>query len=441
MLQVSLRGCLSTTILLLLTTTVGGQEPVRLSERFEEGSRYRVRVRIDLMGSLTLPADKDRPAPQTVKLQGNTAFDYDERVLSLSPEGQVRRALRHCQRMEIQRSFGDRQQQNVLRPAVRRLVLLREKQNKEPFSPDGPLLWTEIDLIRNDVFVPLLGGLLPDRPVKPGDTWQANLAAVHELTGMTKIELGQLDCRLEGINGGPGQRRQAQVAFNATIRGSSDDGRSQQQIQGYYLFDLESNHLAYILLKGVHTLLDARGAEVGRLEGRFVLSRQLDGRFPELEDQAIKGVVLEPTPDNTRLLYENNELGVRFQFGRRWWVTSVRGNQVTMDAAEGHGLLLTIEPMGRLPSGDQFLTESRDWLNSQKARVLRVDPVKPVPGAPGLEHFALEAEMANQRFVMDYYVLRQGTGGALLAARLVPSNLSVVQQEVERLARSLTLGK
>ena len=101
-------------------------------------------------------------------------------------------------------------------------------------------------------------------------------------------------------------------------------------------------------------MLDKDGKEVGRIEGRFVLTRQANTRSPVLSDTALKDVATEPNADNTRLLYDNRELGVRFLYPRRWHVASVRGSQVTLDSADGSGLLVTLDPLTRAPTGAAF---------------------------------------------------------------------------------------
>ena len=58
--------------------------------------------------------------------------------------------------------------------------------------------------------------------------------------------------------------------------------------------------------------------------------------------------------------------------------------------------------------------------------------------AAGLEHFALETEAAAQKAVMDYYVVHQANGGAMLAARLISTDAEV-RKEVEGIARGLTI--
>jgi hypothetical protein len=423
---------------LLVTSPVRAEEPIHPGERFSPGYQYHVSVRVDLTGTLSLPAEKGKAAPAPLTLNGDSAIEYDERVLTAANDGTVQKTMRLCRRTDFRRTLGNRPQENTLRPAVHRLVILRRDNAEVPFSPDGPLTWGEIDLIRTDVFTPALTGLLTDRPIRPGDRWTATEGAVRELTDLERIDEGKVECRLEQVTVAEG-RRQARVALTGTVRGVNEDGPNRQVLEGYFLFDLESNYLSYLYLKGIHALLDKDGREVGRVEGRFVMTRQANTTCLELTDDALKSVSAEPDADNTRLLYENSDLGVRFLYPRRWRVGAVRGTQVTLDGADGNGLLLTLDPPARVPAGTQFQAESRTWLVKQRARILHEEPVRRVQAEPALEAFALEAELGGQKFLMDYYVAHQPAAGATLAARLVPADRETARREVEKLARSITL--
>jgi hypothetical protein len=417
---------------------VRAEEPVRLRERFPVGYLYQVRTRVELSGSLTPEPVKGKPAPKPVTIRGDSAVEYEERVLTVSPGGEVEKTVRVCRRMEVKRTVGGQRQGIALRPGVRRLVILRRGSTEVPFSPDGPLLWGEIDLVRTDVFTPALAGLLPERGVRVGERWTASAAAVQELTDMEKVE-GRVECRLEEVYTERG-RRTAKVSFGGTVRGTNEDGPSRQKLAGHLLFDLESNHISYLLLKATHSLLD-RDKEVGRVEGRFVLMRQPLASSRELGDSALKGVKLEPDADNTLLLYDNPDLGVRFLHPRRWRLAEVRGSQVALATPDGSGLLLTLDPPARVPTGNQFLAESRAFLEKQKVRILRVVPPERLRAGAHLERFALEAQSGAQKFWMDYYVTRQANGGATLAARLLPRDLAALRKEVDRIARSVVVTK
>lgn len=434
------RAFLGVVVLLGVATAARCQDALTLREAFPVGYQYHVSTRVDLTGSLALPPDKGQTTPRTLPITGESAIEYDERILTLGTDRQVSKTARIYRQIDFNRKVGDLPQQSTIRPAVRRLVVLRHKQSEVPFSPDGPLTWGEIDLVRTDVFTPALVGLLPDKPVRPGDHWTAAVAAIEELTDLERIE-GKLDCRMDQVTLFS-NRRHARVSLSGSVRGLNEDGPSRQEMEGYFFFDLESNHLSYLYLKGVHYLLDKDGKEKGRIEGRFVLTRQAHQRSADLSEEAWRNVPQEPNAENTQLLYDNPDLGVRLLYPRRWRVAGVRGRQLAIDEVNGSGLLLTLEPPARVPLAAQFLAESRNYLQQQKAKVLRVDAPRRLQGTPReMDYFAIDIEAMNQRATMDYYIVRQGEGGVVLAARLLPNDLANLRKEVEAMARSVTITR
>ena len=428
-------------ILTLIAPVVAAAEPVRLREAFAAGGQYHVAIREEAAGELRLPAQAGKPAPPPLKVRGRGAFEYDERILDPgAPENPTPRTLRIYRRVELERTVDDQAQESSLRPAVRRVVLLRNGHREVPFSPDGPMTWAEVHLVSKDVFTPALAAaLLPDRPVSPGDRWLARSAAAQELTDLEQIE-GGLECRFEEVTALNG-RRLARVHFAGAVRGVSEDGPSRQQLDGFYYFDLESSHLSYLTLKGIHSLLDKTGQEAGRIEGQFTLTRQAHVRCPELADEAVRGLAVEPTPENTLLLYESAELGVRLLHPRRWRMQTAKGRQLFFDAANGYGVMVTLEPPSSVPTAAAYLAETQGFIAKEKGKVLRTDGPRRLTGPPDeLDHFALDVDMAGRRERLEYYVLRQPAGGATIAARLTPSaDLGAVQADVERIARGLRM--
>lgn len=411
--------------------------PVALREAFRPGYQYHVSTRVEISGALTLPAEPGQAA-RPLPMNGHSAIEYDERVVSVV-SGAVEKTVRIYRRVDLQRLVGGRPQQSGLRPGVRRLVLLRLGQVEVPFSPDGPLTWGEIDLVRTDVFTPALAGLLPGGPVQPGERWTADNSAVQELTDFERIEEGKLECRLQEVTM-LNQRRLARIAFAGVLSGVNEDGPSRQELDGYCFFDLESQHVSYLYLKGTHILLGNDRKESGRVEGRFVLTRQAHAPCTDLGDAALQGIELAPNERNTLLLYEHAELGVRFLHPRRWKVAATRGRQITLDEVNGSGLLVTLEPPARVPTAAQFLAETRAFLEQQKAKIVREESTQRLQASPQeLERFAVHADMEAHQVCLDYYILRQAAGGATLAARLLRSDQTALRKEVEAIARSLII--
>jgi hypothetical protein len=422
--------------LLVVAQLAAADEAVRMEEKFPVGARHKVRVRVELTGSLKPPPGKGKPA-EPVRIEGSSSIDYEERILSQSG-GVINRSLRLCERFEMKRSIAGKQQQLALRPEVRRLVVLRKGHTESAFSPDGPLYWGELDVVRTDVFIPALTGLLPSRAVRPGEVWQASGASVQELTDLEKVEAGGMDLRLERIVK-DGKRRLAKVQLSGTVKGVGEDGTASHKLQGLYHFDLDEGYLADLVLNGEMSLLDKDGKEAGKVEGRFVMVRTPGGSAEGLSDEAVRKLKTEPDEENTRILYDNPDAGVRFLYPRAWRLTREMGNQYALDGPEGEGVLITLDSPGKTPTARQLKEEARQWVEKQKGAVLREQDSVTLRASPRLDWFGLEARMGGDAFWMDYYVTVQEAGGATLAARSRHASLKQSRKDTSMIAGSISI--
>jgi hypothetical protein len=418
------------------------QEAGTLTEAFKPGHSYRVDVQVKLSGRLALPQEKGK-APQVVSIAGESRLQYDERILA-AEDANTLKAVRAYREVEFKRTLGPVAQEASIRPSVRRMVVMKSGPRKAPFSPDGPLTWGEIDVVRTDVFTPAaVPGLLPTGPVKPGQSWKPTDAAVAELTDMEKVEEGSLTVEFVGVavvNG----RRTARLGVGGTVRGVNEDGPSRQRLDGTAYFDLESNLLVYLSLKGTHELLDGSGQVMGAIDGQFTMKRSPLGQVPpDLSDPSLAGLVLTPTPENTLLLYDNPDLGVRFLYPRGWRIGAVQGKQVTLDHARlGAGVLITVEPAAKVPTADEYAKEITAFLQKEKAAVTASEPPTRVRGEPAtLDRFRLDTTFGMDKVRLEYAVLKQSDGGATVAARLPAEHAAQLLPDVERVIRSLSITK
>jgi hypothetical protein len=364
--QTAMTSASAVIVVILFAAAAMAEPPIRLRETFVVDYQYHVSCRVELSGILTVPPESDKDKPTNVEMRGTSAIEYDERVLeSSTTESTAAKTLRIYRRVDLERKVGDKPQQAKLRPNVRRLVILRTGHREVPFSPDGALTWSEIDLVRTDVFTPALAALLPDQPVAPGDRWRAGAAAVEELTDIEKVEEGALECRFDEVTRLAG-RRLARIHLAGTVRGINDDGPNKQTLVGYFYFDLESNHLSYLSLAGTHFLLDKEGKTIGTVKGQFVLTRQANTKSPDLSDDVVRRLALQPNADNTLLLHEDTDLGVRFLYPRRWRVGLIRGRQIALEEPAGNGLMISVEMLKDTPTPAEYLAETKAYLANQK---------------------------------------------------------------------------
>jgi hypothetical protein len=425
--------------LFFLAGLATADDAVRIEEQFPVGKRYTVRTRVELSGTLVPPASKGKES-KPVKVQGTSAIDYEERVLAVSARGEVMRTLRQCQRVDFRRTTAGREQEQGLRPTVRRLVVWRKGHTESAFSPDGPLLWGELDVVRTDVFIPALAGLFPEKAVSVNDTWKATTAAVKELTDLEKVEEGGIECKLEKIVR-VGTRRLARVRFTGTVKGVGEDGTVRHKVQGTFHHDLAGKYLADLVLNGIMSMLDADGKEAGRVEGRFVMIRSPGSKEDGLSDEAVRKLkTTVPNDENTRILYDNADVGVKFLYPRSWAISREGDNQVEMAGPGGDGLLLTLDGPGKTPTVKQLRTEAQQWVTKQKGKVLRYQDAVVLRRSPMVEWFSVEAKVSEQTFWMDYYTARQDKGGATVAARLRADGITRSRTEVAGIVKTLLVS-
>jgi hypothetical protein len=423
--------------LLAAVPFAAANEPVRLVEKATPGSEFRVVTQSTISGELLTPVAKDKP-PERIRISGNSSIDYSERVLPVDAKDADFKSLRVYEKIDFEKKAGDRTDNMTLRPAVRRLVFMKKGPHKVPFSPDGPLLWGEIDLLRTDIVVPALGGLLPDKAVKVGDSWKATPAAVTELTDLEKVEKGELVCKLDRVIA-VGPRKVAEVSFDGTLTGINEDGPTRQQLSGRFQVDLVAECISFLKVTGEHFLLDADGKDAGHVSGTFEMTRIPAPGHPGLTEAVVKSLDLNPSPENTKLLYHSPETAVRFIHPRNWRVVRSTGRQITLDETDGAGLLITLDAADGAPTAARYLREAVKELEERGGKILDSKP--PERLAEGLERFLLDVQLGKEKVTMAYFVIRQEKGAATLAGRVPEPFREVRLKELDGLARSFVVTR
>lgn len=421
-------------------TAIAADPAVRLVETFDEKNVCRVEIKSEISGKIRVPDGDGKPA-KAVDLSGRHHFQYDERPLP-AEDATGKKLVRAYRTVDFSRTVGGREQKADIRPEVRRMVVMRsDKGKKAPFSPDGPLAFDDIDVVKSDLFCPaLVPGLLPAKAVTAGTRWRATDEAVADLTDLEKVEGGGLDVEFVGVIES-NKRKYAKLSLSGTVKGTSEDGPSRQQIDGTAYFDLEANRLSYLKLNGVHEMLDDKGQATSKIEGSFTLTRETSPKADEFTDAALKGVELKPTDDNTLLLYDNPDLGVKFLHPRRWRVGVVQGRQFTLDEPQGGGVLFTVTTPAKTPTAAAFQDEAKAFLAKQKAKMSPIPEPKRWQAKPAIDRFAIDAELTGGKVRMEYAVLATTDGGVTMAARLPEKLAAELAPDLDRVLKSMTVTK
>jgi hypothetical protein len=412
-------------------------EKVLLYEDFQTRKPVRIDIGTTLSGRLALPdrENKRDGKPEVVTVTGTARLDYDEVLLPRDAEGNLV-ALRQYRDVEFRRRLGDTDQQAGVRAGVRRMVVLRNAAGKKvPFSPDGPLTLAEIDVVRTDLFSPVLvTGLLPKPPAGVGNTWPASDAAVVELTDFNEVEKNELVIELAAflmIDG----RKHAKLTIAGTVRGTGEDGVSIQTFAGTGYFDTERKIFVSLSLSAKNQLLGPDGKTVnGEVAGTFVVRRAYVTDSP-LTAEVVKGFEPTPTDAKTRLLFNDPEFGATFTYPRRWRLGTVGQGRLTVNEATGAaGIQLTrYAPDGT--TVDKQFAEAKELAARQKWTVTGATPPK-----DGRFTLSVTTDKGDN-LKLDTRVLSTADGVTVLSARYPVARAAELLPQIDSILDGVTLAK
>lgn len=403
----------------------------RLSETFSIGNRFRIQTTTELSGSMLFTPNNQ--TKKQIQIKGISQIDFDETILALDSSQKVNMSLRDYRKVELSRTLDGQKQETTLRPEVRRLALSRQGLKKIPFSLEALLTWNELDLIRTEVFPCALAGLFPSRSIGLNESWSAGLEAVQELTDLELLESSQVLCKLDSVNL-VNNRQTARISFLGNASGINEDGPNQQILDGYIFFDCETRHLSFLYLKGTSILKNKEGRDVGRIEGRYTLSREM---LPAVQLENKSLAQYQPDANNTRLLFESPGTAFSFHYPREWKVTSQSDFQATLDHSKDAGLLITREKASKYTSTAIYRNEVLAFIRQQQLRMETQSEIQAVGGTPGLEFFSWDVQIESRRMYLLYFVYRLGQSIFTFACRCPQENKASLRSDMMRIVTSI----
>lgn len=423
-------------IVLTSTAQLAQQQDVVIQESISAGASLEIQSSVNLKGKMVeYKPDSKEGKPTAIWASGGSR--YRERILDVTPNREVTGTARRYLSATLDKQKADHKERVVLRPAAERVVFRRASDQSMIFSPDGPLMAAELDLLQADAFTAAFAGLLPQKPVKIGDQWSAKPAAASELTGVEPIQSGSLNCVLREVKS-TDDGTVARVNLSGTLSGPTDQGPTQMLIEGHLLFDLDTQLITYLLMNGRSEIKDSVGRIVGQLDGRYELTRRPAIDDPRLSDAALNGLVLKPTPETTSLMFESSNLAIRFVYPRNWELTSVNKNIIQLDEPTGGSLRLTIDA-SPVAGTEKLRGELLNWLKGQKAAVGESGAIESVQISETrkADRFTVRAALNKSDREWTYLLFRHNDRTATLAANFVAERAETLRNDLVAVARRL----
>jgi hypothetical protein len=379
-----------------------------IREKIEVGTQVHTRLQLVIRGKVRVADDK------TASLAGQALLEYPERVLEIGPDGTARKVVRFYQDARAKFAMEGGEDARQLQPQTRLIVGEREEQSMVLWSPAGPLVGDERELIEDVLDASRLPGLLPAEPVAMGATWAPDPGAVQAVCDFDHFIESNLKGRLASADKG-----KATIVIEGTAQGLSAGAEVKSEVHATLTVNLTSGLAEQI----VWEQKDSRGpspiSPPGDYDVRIVITRSKTDS-PQLSEKTLAGLSLTADPTSKLLVFEGPGGAYRFLYDRNWHVTAVQRDIVILRRMEGTEFVaqlnVTVLPdrkAGTVMNPEEFqatIEKTKVWNISQ---IVRADAI-PTNQDFNLQMVSAYGQQGELRMLQKHYLVTTARGKQLV---------------------------
>jgi hypothetical protein len=307
----------------------------------------------------------------------------------------------------------------MLRPEVSLLVAERRDRDGPVVvaSPFGPLTRSELELVEGLGDPLALAGLLPPKPVVPGEHWRVHDWAAQAVSGYDQIVSNDLTATLESVDAA-----RARIRLNGVTRGSALGGSGTITVEGFLTFDRRLAGIDQLELSRVE--VRQPGPIEAGLDVKSSLSMRRQPVVPPatLGDAALAGVPLEITPEREMLRLSGPDGKSTLVHDRHWHLFWVDPKLIVLKrldqgqvVAQCNIALGPAAAKGRHQDPNQFRDDIRRALKQRFVEFLGAGEVAGHPAGGFRYKVGVQGREGDFPVVWYYYLLASPEGDQLLA--------------------------
>ena len=329
------------------------QKVYDLRHEINAGIRQQVQAAIEVRGDLLIKTEDADPQKMPIVVSGKVV--YDERLLAVEDSPSTRRSVRHYRDASADIKVGKGLLTPQLDPGRRILVAQIDGSGARLFSPLGPLRREDLDLVDIQGNSLAVSGLLPERPVRAGESWKLNPELLAILLGLEVITRHDVQGTLEQPDSPT-----AVLTIQGTVEGAADGVASKIEIKAKVNFDLTRRSVTW-LAANFRERREIGHAQPGLdVTARLRLAITPATEAEALSDQALRGLPLTATPGATLLELQPQNSFFRLMHDRRWRVMLDRHDLCVLRCVDRGDLIAqcNISELGDAEPGKRLGLES-----------------------------------------------------------------------------------
>ncbi len=285
--------------------------PQTLRSERKTGQTDRVAVLMEVGGDFKELVEGKQ---QRVPMSGVARLVYHEKALAT---GEKPRSVRFYEKAESAAKFKDGGHNPTLDDRRRLVAVAIDPEGVNMFAVREPLTRDElevIDILGNSL---LLDNLLPDDPVAVGESWRPAKKVVAALLGLDAATRSEMRCSLKEVT-----KTVARVELSGYVEGTVNDTKTRIELKGKYRFDLKTKRIDWFAMvtredRGISHVASGFDVTV-----RLQMTVAPEESAPELAEEKLAGLNIEPTFEQSRLHYESSRDHWTIVYDRSWYLNS-----------------------------------------------------------------------------------------------------------------------
>jgi hypothetical protein len=323
-----LTACLST----FFVATCFAEETYDLKFSLKTDSVQQVQAVVEVRGDLLVQAGEGEQQKLPIVVSGKVT--YDERMLAIDTAKGSRRSVRNYREASAEVKVG----QGLATPQInaeRRLVVAEiDAGGSTLFCPMGPLSREDLELIDIQGNSLAVSGLLPDQPVRAGETWQLNREFLAILLGLDVITSSDVQGTLDKMDG-----KTAILTIQGSLEGAAQGVAAKIELKAKANFDTAQRAVTW-LAANFRERREISHAEPGfDVTARLRVAITPQTAADALSDTALRDLPLTATAGATLLELHPQHSDFRLIHDRRWRVLLDRHDLCVLRCVDGGDLI------------------------------------------------------------------------------------------------------
>ncbi len=410
----------------------------RLEPQSDAGKIQRYTAAVEVQGTVRLNADGKKVTTAPLAVLAN--FEFDERVLAAQND-QPQRVLRHYTQAAADIRVNNRAVKNVLRDDTRLVALDRGAESISLYSPLGPLVRDELELLRFPGEPLVWNALLPADPVEVGGSWKILDFITAALLGIDVVTASELKATYAKQDGAV-----AKLELAGSVAGAVAGVVTDLVVNAKASFDTRQKQFTWLAISVEEKRAIGHAQPGFETTTRVRIAAANLASSGYLTDQALEGVPLEQQAGSTLLLHKSADGGFDLLHDRRWHVMTDHREATVLRLIDNGDLIaqcniarLPDVPAGKQLSMDAYQQEVITAIGKNFSQVVTSDIAQTDSGLRQLRVVAAgTAEEIPVQWI--YYHLADDQGRAIALVYTMAARLAERFTELDRsMVDSLTL--